>query len=84
MCTALKNQFNSKKNLNIFLKYIFCQLISADIIVFFFDPENMKKTPSKVAHNRPTTFFMHWSNCPDDRETEILYHQMPLNAGLGI
>ena len=24
---------------------------------FFFAPENMKKTPSKVAHNRPTHFF---------------------------
>jgi hypothetical protein len=23
----------------------------------FFDPENMKKTPSKVAHNRPPMFF---------------------------
>ena len=23
----------------------------------FFAPENMKKTPSKVAHNRPRTFF---------------------------
>ena len=39
------------------------QLFSADAIVFsneiqiFFDPENMKKTPSKVAHNRPPIFF---------------------------
>jgi hypothetical protein len=23
----------------------------------FFDPENMEKTPSKVAHNRPPLFF---------------------------
>ena len=40
------------------------QLFSADAIVFSkkkikknFDPENMKKLPSKVAHNRPPTFF---------------------------
>ena len=37
------------------------QLFSAVAIVFSkkkFDPENMKKTPSKVAHNRPPTFFL--------------------------
>ena len=39
------------------------QLFSADAGVFkkkiniFFAPENMKKPPSKVAHNRPTNFF---------------------------
>ena len=39
------------------------QLFSADAIVFSkkfkkkIDPENMKKPPSKVAHNRPQTFF---------------------------
>ena len=49
-----------------------------------FDPENMKKTPSKVAHNRPPTFFMYKPGCPNGPETEIPYHQKPLNAGLGI
>ena len=40
------------------------QLFSADAIVFsklfliFFDLENMKKPPSKVAHNQPPTFFL--------------------------
>ena len=40
------------------------QLFSVDATVFFkifyhfFAPENMKKTPSKVAHNRPPTFFL--------------------------
>ena len=52
--------------------------------VFFFVPENMKKPPSKVAHNRPPTFFMYWPGCPNGPETEILYHQKPLNSGLGI
>ena len=40
------------------------QLFKADAIVFsekfkkkVFDPENMKTPPSKVAHNRPPTFF---------------------------
>jgi hypothetical protein len=48
-CFQGKN--NSKNNL---YKGIM-QLFSADAIVFssFFDPKNMKKTPSKVAHNRP-------------------------------
>ena len=32
------------------------QLFSADAIVFF-DPQNMKKPPSKVAHNRPKPFY---------------------------
>ena len=52
--------------------------------VFSADPENMKKTPSKVAHNRPPTFFMYWPSCPNGPETEIPYHQKPHNAGLGI
>ena len=38
------------------------QLFSADATMFskkfnFFAPENMKKTPSKVAHNRFPVFF---------------------------
>ena len=49
-----------------------------------FDPENMKKPPSKVANNRPPTFFMYWPSCPNSPETEILYYQRLLNSGLGI
>ena len=38
-----------------------------------------------VAHNRPQTFFfLYWPGCPYSPETEIQYHQKPLNAGLGI
>ena len=33
------------------------QLFSGDAIVFS-KPQNMKKQPSKVAHNRPPTFFL--------------------------
>ena len=32
-------------------------LFSADATIIFFAPENMNKTPSKVAHNRPRPFF---------------------------
>ena len=42
----------------------FMKLFSAVTIMFFkkksnifFDPENMKEPPSKVAHNRPRAFF---------------------------
>ena len=61
-----------------------------DAIVFskkfkiLYDPENMKKPTSKVAHNQPPTFFMYWPGCPNGPETEIPYHQKPLNVGLGI
>ena len=41
----------------------------------------MKKPPSKVAHNRPPTFFIYWPGCTNGPETEILYHQKPLNTG---
>ena len=34
------------------------QLFSADaIVIFFFDPEKVKKRASKVAHNQPNPFF---------------------------
>ena len=77
MCAALKTvlfqkQFKRKK-------------FDADAIVFKKKYlENMKKRPSKVAHNRPPIFFMYWPGCPNGPETEIHYHQKPLNAGLGI
>ena len=54
------------------------QLFSADAIVF------SKKLPSKVVHNQPQTFFMYWPGSPNGPESEIPYHQKPLNAGLGI
>ena len=56
------------------------QHFSADAI----DPRNMKKPPSKNAHNWPLTCFMYWPGCPNGVETKILYYQKHLNAGLGI
>ena len=54
-------------------------------IYIYFDPKNMKKLPSNVAHNQPSTFFfMYWPGCPNGPETEIPYNQKPLNKGLGI
>ena len=50
----IKKKNMEKKN------YLFSmQLFSADAAIFsiFFSHENIKKTPSKVAHNRPQTFF---------------------------
>ena len=46
------------------------ELLSAEAIVFSkeiwkkFDPENMKKRPSKVAHNQSPNLFMNWPSCP--------------------
>ena len=64
------------------------QLFSADATVFskklkkkIFDPENMKKLPSKVAHNRhlfSNLFFQYWPGCPNGPKTEIPYLQSPL------
>ena len=63
------------------------QLFSVDAIVFSkknltfcFDPENINKLPSKVAHNWPQPFFMYWPDCPIGPETEIPNHQQPLNS----
>ena len=54
-------------------------------LAFFFAPENMKKPPSKVAHNGPRPFFSVLAWLPKrPKKKEISYHQKPLNAGLGI
>ena len=67
------------------------QLFSADAIVF--SKKNLKKIlPRKHEKNRPQKlliigpqlFFMYWPGCTNGPETEITYHQKPLNAGLGI
>ena len=56
MCAALtKTSFIPKKIQKKFNFKFIMQLFSANAI--FFDPENMKKAPSKDAHNRPQLFF---------------------------
>ena len=41
----------------------------------------MKKLPSKVAYNRPPTFFfLYWPGCPNVPKAEIPYPQKSLNA----
>jgi hypothetical protein len=45
------------------------------------NPKTWKKRPLKLLIIDPQLFFMYW---PDGPETEIPYHQKPLNAGLGI
>ena len=53
----------AKKIQIFFYKKGIMHLFGADAMVFSkklkkkFDPENIKKPPSKVAHNRPTHFF---------------------------
>ena len=56
------------------------QLFSVDATIFskkkinlFFAHENIKKTPSKVAHNRPQTFFSQY--CPAAQTSpESIFH----------
>ena len=59
----IKTSFVQKKRIKNKIKFII-QPFSADTIVFFFfkfkkyfDPQNMKKIPSKVANNQPPTCF---------------------------
>jgi hypothetical protein len=39
-----------------------------------FAHENMKKPPSKVAHNRPQFFFQYWPGCPNQPRIGFLYY----------
>ena len=55
-------------------------LFSADAKVFskkiFFAPENMKKTPSKVANNRPTHFFFQYcQRAQNHPKSHFLFHE---------
>ena len=43
-----------------------------------------KKHPQKLLIIGPELFFQYWPSCPNGPKTEILYHQKPLNARLGI
>jgi len=49
--------FKTKKNILKSYKSDFTQLFSADATMFSIAPENMKKLPSKVAHNRTKIIF---------------------------
>ena len=67
------------------------QLFNADAKVFskklkkkILTLKAWKKRPQKLLIIGPDFFFMYWPGCPNDPETEIPYHQKPLNAGLGI
>ena len=50
------------------------QFFTADALMFltfFLAPENIKKPPSKVAHNRPRPFFFNAANWP---KSQFLFH----------
>ena len=57
------------------------QLFSADATIvpkkikFIFAHENMKKPPSKVAHNRPQFFFQYWPGCQNQPRIDFLYYK---------
>ena len=63
----------------------FMQLLSAETTIFqkkskcFFAPDNMKKPPSKVAHNHPKFFFsvLPTSQKPD-QISDIFHRNLPL------
>ena len=44
----------------------------------------MRNRPQKLLIIGPNVFFMYWPVCPNGPETEILYQEKPLSAGLGI
>ena len=58
------------------------QLFSAVFFKKKFDPENINKLPSKVAHDRPPTFF--FSTGPAAKRPKIPYPQKSLIAELDI
>ena len=56
------------------------QLFSADatmfsILFFVFFFENMKKSPSKVAHNRPRLFFLYCQPAQIQPKSQFLFHK---------
>ena len=53
------------------------QLLSADaeMVSKNFAPENMKKPPSKVAHNRPNFFFQYCQPAQNQPKSHILFHK---------
>ena len=44
-------------------------------IKFFFAPENMKKTPSKVAPNQPPIFFQYCQPAQNQLKSHFLFHK---------
>ena len=59
------------------------QLFSAVATIFFFAPENMKKPPSKIAHNRPKTFFSVLARLPKQPQNRNPIPSKAPGAGLG-
>ena len=66
-----------------FLTFILCNLYSANAKIFskekcFFAPENIKKTLTKVAHNRPKFFFSVLLTHPKPAQISNIFHRNPL------
>jgi hypothetical protein len=64
------------------------QLFNADTTIL----SKKKILPQKTRKNHPQkmlmigskVIFQYWPSCPNSPKTEILYHPIPRNAGLGI
>ena len=84
--------FGGKKIKNKFYKKRYDATFSANAMVFSkkIATENMKKVPSKVAHNQPPSpptpqfFFQYWSGCLNGQKNRNPVPSKPLNAKLGI
>jgi hypothetical protein len=55
-------EWHSLRLLPLFYAMLRCNIFK-NLLNIFFAHENMKKTPSKVAHNRPQFFFQYWPGC---------------------
>ena len=85
---ALKKLFFSlfrgqKKVFEPFFRFFIMQVFSADAMVFskknlknFFDPEKLKKTLKKVAHNRPKPFYSTVQPRPTAHSPKLIFHIM--------
>ena len=58
-------------------KHMACR-VRRHVLEFFFDPKNMKKQPSKVAHNRPKLYYFTVQPRPQPtaHSRELIFHIM--------
>jgi hypothetical protein len=79
----------AKRLKKIYIKKVLCNFLVRILWCFqkkknFFCPENMKKLPSKVAHNRPQTLFSVLARLPKRPKKRNPLPPKAPNAGLGI
>ena len=57
-------------------------IFKKEIYIYFFDRENLKKAPSKIAHNRLQFFFQYCQPAQNQLKSHILFHKEWLLARL--